>query len=439
MRSVWLIIQREVLVRVRRRTFLLATILAPVLFALMLMLPAILMRIDSGLHAHVALVDETGVLREHLADTKRTSYVVHPDTLQASPLALLRDSLYDGVLIVGADAIAHPEAITYYALKPATVELVNGFSEALARGIEQERLAQSGIPHLDSIMHSIQAKVSVRTVVLDEAGAARESNSRAANVLSIILGGLCYTLMLVSGNMVMYGVIEEKSNRIVEVLVSSVRTFELMMGKILGIVAVFLLQFALWGLLTLVLLAVSVPLLGLFSANEVTALANGTQGMLGGVAPSPDMGALLTPMAGIDFGVLIVTFLFFFLFGYLFYGAMFAAVGSAVDDSADAGQMVTPITTPLMLGFFAVFMVTRAPGGAVAFWFSMIPLFSPVVMPARMVFGVPTWELLLSAGILVISFFAMTWLASRVYRRGILMFGKRHSWREMYGWLRTKS
>lgn len=319
--------------------------------------------------------------------------------------------------------------------KSPPLELTSKIEGRLAESISEQRLLQYDIPDLKEVMNRLRVSVQMKSITLKDDGSEEESSATVTTVIAYILGFLAYFLIMVSAQMVMNGVVEEKSSRIVEVLASSVRSFDLMMGKILGIVSVFLLQALLWVVLTFIIIGIAIPIIGVTMMKEASAAASslggdaGITGMFGEVG-----GQVLAPLANVNFAAIIGTFIFFFLFGYLLYASIFAAVGSAVEDPSDTGQLMLPITAPLLLAMLCMLMAMKTPDGPVAFWFSLIPFTSPVVMPVRMTYGVPAWQLIVSGIILVGSFIGMTWLSARVYRRGVLMYGKNFGWKDIWRW-----
>lgn len=437
MRNVLLILEREVIVRVRKKSFLLVTLLTPVLFATLMVLPIVLTRMDTSSAERIAVVDYTDTLYSELTESETLSFNRFSDTVGLGAKTLMQDSGYTAVLILPNNFIDEPSNATLLTEKAASLELQGKISRLLERGIEKRRIERFHIEHLDSIMKSVKASVSMRTLTLDKTGEEKESSAAFSAGIGYVLGFIAYMLILISGSMVMNGVIEEKNSRVVEVLVSTVRSFELMMGKILGIASVFLLQILIWIVLTGILVGIAGVVLATYGPGAIDSMSTGAFGVdMAGDAFTEMKSDLLAPLANIPFGTIICASLFFFLFGYLMYAAIYAAVGSAVEEPSDASQMTTPVTLPLVIGLFVLFVAIKNPNGSIPFWFSMIPFTSPVVMPVRAAYGVPTWEIILSGAVLLLSFIGMTWVASRIYRQGILRYGKKYGWRDMWQWLK---
>lgn len=436
MKNVRLIIQREVFVRVRKKSFLLATFLTPLLFAGMLILPFVLVRLDTGTHENVAVVDYSNVLAQNLNSDDAITFYHFADTLSANANTLLNDSSYSAVLIIGADAVDNPRNVSLFTLKPATLQLSEPITSQLEDAIEMVRIQRYNIENLRDIMQEVKASVSLRTVTFDEKGEEIESSVMISVGIGYVLGFFAYMLIFITGSMVMNGVIEEKNSRIVEVLVSTVRTFDLMIGKILGIAAVFLLQIAIWIVLTLLLTFGASVFIALGDPASLAAPAMEASPEVSGQVMSLLQNDILAPLANVPFGYILSTSLFFILFGYLAYAALYAAVGSAVEEASDAAQLTTPITIPLIVGMFAMLLAIKNPDSQIIVWLSLIPLTSPVVMPVRLAFTPPAWQVILSGLLLIATFFLLTWLASKVYRRGVLMYGKKYGWKDMLQWLR---
>jgi ABC-2 type transport system permease protein len=314
--------------------------------------------------------------------------------------------------------------------------------------IEKDKMAevvrQTAIPDLEEKIAATRTHINVETIKLGVGGEAKKSSTEIGMVLGYIFGFMIYMFIFIYGSMVMQGVMEEKQSRIVEVIISSVKPFQLMMGKIVGIALVGLTQFALWVLLGFAILSVSKSFYpgGASRAQQIQNVMAQNQDTAQQAAPAPEkdkMQEIFSMVDTINFPLLIGCFIFFFIGGYFLYSSMFAAVGSAVDAQEDAQQFMLPITLPIILSIMVMMSAIKNPEGPVAFWFSIIPFTSPIVMMARIPFGVPTWQLLLSMVLLVATFIGMVWVAGKIYRTGILMYGKKPSWKEIGKWLTYKS
>jgi ABC-2 type transport system permease protein len=312
--------------------------------------------------------------------------------------------------------------------------------------IEKDKMAevvrQTAIPDLEERIKATRTHVNIDTIKLGEKGEARKSSTEIGMVLGYIFGFLIYMFIFIYGSMVMQGVMEEKQSRIVEVIISSVKPFQLMMGKIVGIAMVGLTQFAIWVVLGFTILSASKSFYpGKSQAQQIqNIMAQSPDTVQNAAAPQMDkMQEVFSMIDTINFPLIIGCFIFFFIGGYLLYSSMFAAVGSAIDAQEDAQQFMLPITLPIILSIMVMMSAIKSPEGPIAFWFSMIPFTSPIVMMARIPFGVPAWQLALSMFLLVATFVGMVWVAGKIYRTGILMYGKKPSWKELGKWIMYKS
>jgi ABC-2 type transport system permease protein len=316
--------------------------------------------------------------------------------------------------------------------------------------VEDYRIAQYDIADLKAIMADIKVDIPMSTYVFDESGEEKESSFEVPMIISMVLSMVIYLFVMMFSGMVMQSVIEEKSSRVVEVLVSSVKATELMFGKILGVACVALTQFFLWIMLTVVLVGGFSAFVGfdsLMGDPAQTQQMMEMAGQMGGVSiedmaslaqNDTELGAVLSTLKEINYVQLILAFIIYFALGYLLYASFFAAIGSAVENEADTNQLQMPVTIPLLLAFFIALYAFKAPDSQLVFWGSMIPFTSPIVMLARIPFGVPAWELVLSVVLLAFTFAASAWMSAKIYKIGILMFGKKTSFKDLLKWLRMK-
>lgn len=443
-----LVIEREFLTRVRKRSFIIMTILTPFLFAGLMIAPAWIMGMEDKNERHIAVIDETGIFEGKIPQTEYLKFSFLSGVELLDIQETFQESNYYAVLYIGQMVAISPDAVILYSDKQPSIDITSHISSALRTEIESQKLMAYDIENLDDILNNIKTTVRVRTIKWGKYGEAKESSAELAMGLAYILSFVVYMLIFMFGSQVMRGVIEEKSSRIVEVIVSSVKPFQLMMGKILGIAAVSLVQVLLWVILTFGLVSLAGGLLmdkpaNMMAQNEAITsameAAGDTQAMPEIATSSSFVDEMFVALGNINFTLIIGGFIFFFLGGYLLYAAMFAAVGSAVENEADTQQLVLPITLPLILAIIVMISGLKSPDGNIAFWFSMIPFTSPIVMITRLPYGVPAWELALSASLLVITFVIMTWLAGKIYRTGILLYGKKHTWKEMWKWIRYSS
>ncbi len=346
------------------------------------------------------------------------------------------------MLCIGRDILTNPNNVRLYANSSSSLTVESTITGQIEQILEAEKLKGYNIGNLSQILDDVKTTVVMQTYRNDKS---QEENSQAqssvvATVLGYVLGFVLYMFLLIYGSMVMQSVIEEKNSRVLEVMVSSVRPFDLMLGKILGVAMVAVVQIVVWAVLICGVGSVLIPSL---MPSDVMAGAQAMQAGLPDAAVAggmdPTMLSAVAAMTDMGYVVKIFVCLLLFVFGgYLLYSAMFAAVGSAVDNVQDASQLQLPVTLPVILALFAMFAVIKDPNSQLAFWFSMIPLTSPVVMMARIPYDIPMWEIVLSLALLYVSFVGMVWLAAKIYRVGIFMYGKKPTFRELAKWLRYK-
>jgi ABC-2 type transport system permease protein len=445
MNKIKLIISREYLTRVKKKSFIVMTILGPVLFAAMMIVPAWLASMEDTDIKNIAVIDSSGIFINKIADTDYIKF----EYLKNKKLKELRANFseldYYAVLQILPSITYEPSAVHLYSKKQPSFSVKSHIANAMEKELKNKKLRSHGID--DEVLKSIKSDVSIRTIQWTDDGEEKESSTEIAMVVGYASGFLIYFFIFMFGAQVMRGVIEEKTSRIVEIIISSVRPFQLMMGKIVGIALVGLTQFLLWILLTFIIITgvktVFFPELGTKNAQEVVVQDLFEQQNIPQVETIEPQNmdkftSILNSAKSIDFAVLFGSFIFFFLGGYLLYGSLFAAIGSAVDNETDTQQFMLPITIPLILGIFVMMNVVQNPESSIAFWFSIIPLTSPIVMMVRIPFGVPYWEIALSMGLLVLTFIGSVWFAGKIYRTGILMYGKKVNYKELWKWLRYK-
>ncbi len=444
MGKIGLVIQREYYERVRKRSFLVATLLMPLLMVGIIVGAGWMMASQSTEDKTIEVVDQSGVVAPRLESAGDITYRTSTRTLEQ--IRADRTGVW-GVLVIGADVLSNPDNVQLYTWSSSTIETESAISRAVADVIENEKLKAYDIENLDRILADVQTSVTLKAYKVDEdSGEQKESSSALSMALAYIFGIIMYMFVLIYGAQVMMGVIEEKNSKVLEVVVSSVRPFELMMGKIVGIALVAVTQFLIW--VAVLVVGGMVAVNNFVAADLVTAAQAGTPaadmaaqqlGAMAGGEFDPDAVAALAGLMDVGYLVkVLVVFLFYFVGGYLVYAAAFAAVGSAVENAQDAQQFQTPITLPIIFGFLGMISAMRDPGGSLAFWLSIIPFTSPMVMVARIPYGVPAWELALSIALLVITFVVMVWLAGKIYRVGIFMYGKKPSFREIAKWITYK-
>ncbi|MDD6252555.1 MAG: ABC transporter permease [Candidatus Cryptobacteroides sp.] len=459
-----IIIKREYLTRVKKKSFIIATFLVPILFAALCTLPSLIMVMAKEEAKKIAVVDQSGIVASALSDTKTVTFTefsgVDPAAIKASLDSLGMDVLLS---ISPLDTARKTVNAMTYSGKPLGVDMTGDIERQINDAVEQYRIASYGIDGLEQIMEDVKPDVRLVSYQMDESGNETLSESGLYMMLSLVLGMIIYMFISMFCGMVMSSVIEEKSSRVVEVLVSSVKATELLFGKIVGVAMVALTQFFMWIVLTVLILAVvsgitgaglmdmgvaadpTAQLSGMTSqlpegaVPDMSSLIDQTVAPFDSLATQPsEMSVIFSTLKSINYARLIVVFILFFIFGYLLYASLFAAIGSAVENEADSNQLVLPLTVPLMIGFFIAMFVYKAPDSGVVFWASMIPFTSPMVMLTRVLFGVKTWEIVLSLVILIASFFGCAWISAKIYKVGILMFGKKSTFKDLWKWLKMK-
>jgi ABC-2 type transport system permease protein len=445
MNKTGLIIRREYTTRVRKRSFIIMSILGPLLFASLMIVPAWMAMSEDQEVKRIAVVDSSHLFLNVIPETEYLKF----DYLRNTRLNDIKDNYkeagYYAVLYISHIVASEPNSVILYSDKQPSLGTREHISNAMEQFIRDEKLKTYEIEDLDNILRSVRTNINIRTIKMTGDGIEKESSTGLVMAVGYIGGFLIYMFIFFFGAQLMRGVIEEKLNRIVEVVISSVRPMQLMMGKIIGIAMVGLTQFLIWVVSTFLLVtlasAIFFPDLNMSPTERVIA-----QDIMSSAPVEPQaeevsqeindlMGALST-LKNIDFGVMLGSFIFYFLGGYLLYAALFASIGAAVDNETDTQQFMLPVTIPLILSLFVLMNAINSPDSSLAFWFSVIPFTSPVVMMARIPFGVPYWEVTLSMGLLVASFIGMTWIAGKVYRTGILMYGKKVNYRELWKWVR---
>jgi len=446
-----IIIRREYLTRVRKKSFLIMTFLTPFLMALLFIIPALVMTNEDKEFKKIAVIEDGSDLFVNvIPDTRDTEF----EYLQGVKLNDIKNNFselgYYGVLYISPDLVANPDAIQLLSRKQPPIGLLDHISGSLEKEIERQKLLAYNIEDLDEILRAINSSVRIQTIKIDETGSARETSTDIAMALAYIGGFLMYMLVFMFGAMVMRGVIEEKTSRIVEVIVSSVKPVQLMLGKIIGVALVGLTQFALWVVLTLALvLIVKANVLPEGTMEQLQQLpqsfAEADQAMAAGSETTTMTAEEFTMFQKIfagalnmPWGLIIFSFVFYFLTGYLLYASLFAAIGSAVDNETETQQFMLPVTIPIILALVVAMGTMQNAESSLSFWFSIIPLTSPIVMIARIPFDVPPWEIALSMGLMILTIVGTIWMAAKIYRTGILMYGKKTSYKEIWKWLTYK-
>ncbi len=443
MKKTLTILRREYLSRVRKKSFIVMTLLGPLLLAALMIVPVFIAQVSDSDY-EVAVVDNTRLFYTEFKDANNVNFTDLNVDIDLA-IELLKEEKFDAVLHIPTTAFHAPSSLRLFSQKAINMNAKLYIESILENEFESMKMAHAGID--TDVLRATETPISIQAIRLLRDGHEKTDYPEVSMILGIIGGILIYFFVFLFGSQVMRGVMEEKTNRIVEIIVSSVKPFQLMMGKILGIALVGLTQFSIWIILTFAIVTsvqTAMPETFRFTPQEQVYIT-GSQSL----NPSElqermqevqqhntTAGQVLESLGAINFTVMLFSFIFYFLGGYLLYAALFAAIGAAVDNEADTQQFMLPITVPMIFSIIMAQMVMNNPFGPVAYWLSIIPFTSPIIMMVRIPFGVPNSEILVSAILLIAGFLATTWLAARIYRTGILMYGKKVSWKEIWRWIK---
>ncbi len=447
------IIKREYVTRVRKKSFIIMTLLTPLLLAALFVVPILLMNNGDKDFKKIAVIEDGSDLFTNVIPNRPD---VEFDYLKGRSIDEMKNTFeaegYYGVLYISPLVVNVPNAIQLVSKKQPPLDLLEHIEGALEKDIENEKLLKFNIDNIDEILKEVKTKVSIQTIRIDEKGQVKETNTDIAMALAYGCALLMYMIVIMFGVQVMRGVFEEKNNRIVEVIISSVKPVQLMMGKIVGIALVGLTQFTAWILLTVGIVTVVKAVVLPGNTEEITQSVAQNVMSHGQVQSIPfseaqanmtdqtaEFARIYNNIMNVDWPLILVSFFFYFVFGYLLYASIFAAIGSAVDTDSDTQQFMLPVMLPIIFGLFVAISTMQNPESSLSFWFSMIPLTSPIVMMARIPFDVPVWQIALSVVILAGTFLGFVYMAARIYRVGILMYGKKVTYKEMWKWMRYKA
>ena len=427
MRKIWLIIVREFMERVRKKSFVVATFVTPLLMVVMMVAPSLIMLYGSSDQKQVVVVDRSGMVAERLVSTPEVMFIDQSNLSKREACEIYgEDSGVMGVLYVGSE-IECRDSVQLITNESSSIMIDEAISRQISDIVEREKLRAYDIENLDQILASVATNIELATYENNGTGeeATMESTSSGINyVLGLILGMMLYMLLILYGQMVLTSVVEEKSSRVIDVMVTSSTPFQIMMGKILGIALVALTQVAIWAVMVIAASKFLLPLV--FSAELVATNDMMMQSIVGTLSDTGYLASL--------FGCLAL----YMMGGFLLYAALYAAAGSAVDTVQEGQQYNTLIMMPIILAIMLMMTIFNDPNSPVAFWASMVPFTSPIVMIARIPFGIPWWQIVVSLVVLYATYIGVVWFAARIFRVGIFMHGKRPSWRELWQWIRTK-
>lgn len=436
MNNTSIIIEREYLERVKKKSFIITTLLVPLLMLVAAMLPTLIMLYATGDTKTLVVVDDSGKIFPALTDTDDVKFISAWDTQDAM---LASDSIY-GVLVIDRNIMANNSAVKLLTSNAANVTVENEVVSQMEKIIENEKLKNYDIDDLDSILKDVSTTVTLQSIRVDESGEEGETQSAMINsLMGTLLNLVLYMFLLLYGSQVMNSIIEEKNNRVLEIVVSSVKPMQLMLGKIVGVGLVALTQILIWGI---IMVSISSMLLPALIPGDMLAEAAAINSGMADVSTSNmdvDLARALGTFTNVGYMLEVFGLLTFFLIGgYLLYAAIFAAIGASVDNLQDAGQLQTIGIIPIFIGLFSSMAVIQDPNSTFAVVMSLIPFTSPMVMMARVPFGIPAWQIVLAVVLLVASTFAAIWIAAKIYRVGIFMYGKKPTVRDLIRWTRYK-
>ncbi len=437
MQKILLIIQHEYLKRVKKKSFIIMTLLTPLLMSLIWVVP-ILLAMQKDDVKKVQYLDESGLFSTKFVNTEEINFTILSGNI-ADAKAKFPESQSDALIYIPQNIVDNPKGLQIFAEKNVNMSMKRNIEKTVENEVKNIRLKNAGIDI--KIIEDNKVNISADTFSLSKDGE-KKNSSEAAAVVGYILAFLLYGILFVYGAQVMRGVMEEKTSRIIEVMISSVKPFQLMIGKIVGVGLVGLTQFLLWIALSWIIGSIGTSFLVKDKLSDIKAKVEIAQEKVNSDQPNilqKSEGNPIENLLGfaktLPIASILINFLLYFLGGYLLYSALFASVGAAVDSEADTQQFMLPVSLPIIIAIMLAPATMKDPDGSLAFWASMIPFTSPVNMMIRIPFGVPTWQIILSLSLLVIGFIGTTWLASRIYRIGILMYGKKTTFKEIGKWI----
>lgn len=435
MNKIGLIIRREYFTRVKKRSFIIMTFLGPLLIAAIYIIPILLALHGDNEKRTIAVVDQSHWFERQFVNTENQTFIRLDDIDIDSTKRLVQQGFFDIALFIPETQLNIPSTAVVYSMKQVPMTVESHIKEVMKNEIQVQKLLAAGVD--PDILESIKTNINLSVIRMDEEGGEKETFTEVQFILGMVLSVLIYMFIMLFGGQVMQGVTEEKSSRIVEVIVSSVKPFQLMMGKIIGVSLVALTQFVMWIILTGIIYVGFSAAVGI---SHPEAISQGTvmaqEISSTNIMDNEAVQNVLNIVHSIDFGTIIFSFIVFFLLGYLLYATMFAAIGSLVDNNTDSQQFTLPVTVPLIIAILSAIYIVNDPDSSLAVWMSMIPFTSPVVMMVRIPFGIPIWQVIVSAVILAGTFVGMTWVAAKIYRTGILMYGKKPTYKEIFKWLK---
>lgn len=433
--KIGIVIKREYLERVSKKSFIFTTILMPLFMAAIMIAPALITMFSTPELKHIAVIDDSGIIAPTLKNGDGVEFVSITDSIE---VVKANDSI-DGILVINRDILTSATGATLYTHDASSMIIEHNITSQIEKTIEDKRLKNYNIENLDQIIDEIDADITLTTYRINEEAEDSSSSSTLSYFIGMIMSLLLYMFLLLYGQLVMTSIIEEKNNRVLEIMVSSIKPGQLMMGKILGIGSVALTQVLIWGIIIVSMSAFVLPsILPAEIMGEVNAF---NAGSLNAATANNDIEMLqaLSIISNVNYVINIFVYLILFLLGgFLFYAAMNAAIGSAVDNVQDASQLQSVVMVPIILGLVMSMSIINDPNSTFATILSMIPFTAPMTMMTRIPFGIPTWEIITSLIILYLSFVGMVWLSAKIYRVGIFMYGKKPTIKELIKWVKYK-
>lgn len=440
-RNIGVVISREYGTRVKKKSFLLITFLVPLLFAAMCCVPLLIMIFNKDESKIVAVVDKSGIVAPALESKPALQFVDYSRDDIDSLKKDFSELPYSALLLVSPLDSTNCVSVTTYSIKPLGTQILDDLNKQISGIVKNYRIESYAIEGLAEIIDTVEPDISIKSYTIDENGEETASNAHVYMIVSVVLGLIIFMFVSMFSSSVMQSVVEEKQSKIVEVLLSSVDSLDLMFGKIFGVALVALTQFLLWIVLTVVLVSAVFGIIGKDALMGVQP-EQITMGMPdAGMIPTDALGQtqeIFQTLSAMDFPLIIGSFLIFFTFGYLLYASMFAAIGSAVENAEDSNNLQMPLTIPMILGYFIAIYAWKAPDSTLSIWGSIIPFTSPIVMLTRIPFGVPVSQLVLSIAFLVLTFILMAWISAKIYRVGILTSGKKATYKDLWKWFMQK-
>ncbi len=433
--NIWLVIRREFLERVTKKSFIITTLLMPLIMVALMVAPAAIMQLNTSDAKVIGIIDSRDSIGAKLQSDEYVKFVM----LTQSRNEAMNDETLDGILEIGPNIVDQPDNVRLYTRDAAPIEVTTDITGQLNRIIETERMEAYHIDNLDKIIEEVQVDVNLATARITSDNDTTDTSQMLSMAIGFVMTFVLYMFLLMYGQMVMTSIIEEKNNRVLEVMVSSVKPTHLMMGKIVGVGLVAVVQVVIWGALIAAFSSLLLP--AIMPADLMADVNAYSAGSLTAAQASTDFDLVqaIATLGSLGFILKIFGFILLFLIGgFLFYAAINAAIGSSVDNIQDASQLQVFVVIPVLLGMVFALSVVNDPTSTLAMWLSFIPFTSPMVMMARIPFDIPAWEIVLSLVILYISFVAMVWIAAKIYRVGIFMYGKKPSIKELIRWARYK-